>query len=114
MKGKVKYSIREKSGALIAGLAGEMTAARMKNADKALAAISGGDSSVVILDFAHVRVVDEAGAGFVVTAFRKASAAGRRIAICRPSAGLRQTLEAYRLDELARIFGSQREALEKA
>lgn len=110
----LKYTVREKNGALLVNLAGGMIADRMKNADKALAAMSDGHASVVVLDFAQVRALDEAGAGFVVTAFRKTAARGGRLAICRPSATVRRALEGYRLTELVRVFESQRQALGRA
>lgn len=110
----MKYTVKEKNGTLLVSLAGEMTADRMKNASRALAAMSDGHAPVVVLDFAQVKAMDESGAGFVVTAFRKTAARGGRLAICRPSAKVRQVLESCRLTELVRVFDSQRQALDKA
>jgi anti-sigma B factor antagonist len=69
----------------------------------ALTRIESGEPGLLVIDLSSLTFMDSSGMGAIAAAHIRAGEAGRRFAIVRPPAGVRQAFDRTRLDEVITI-----------
>jgi anti-sigma B factor antagonist len=70
---------------------------------EALARIESAEPELLVIDLSRLTFMDSSGMGAVAAAHARAQETGRRFAIVRPPAGVRQAFDRTRLDEVITI-----------
>jgi anti-sigma B factor antagonist len=70
---------------------------------EALTRIESAEPELLVIDLSRVTFMDSSGMGTVAAAHIRALEAGRRFAIVRPPAGVRQAFDRTRLDEVITV-----------
>jgi anti-sigma B factor antagonist len=68
-----------------------------------LAQVESAEPELLVIDLSRLTFMDSSGMGAVAAAHVRALEAGRRFAIVRPPAGVRQAFDRTRLDEVIKI-----------
>jgi anti-anti-sigma factor len=89
----------EGSSALIR-IRGDLDLQVVEQVTDALTRIESGEPELLVIDLSRVTFMDSTGMGAVAAAHIRAVEAGRRFAIVRPRAGVRQAFDRTRLDEV--------------
>jgi|SRR5829696_434935 len=92
----------EGSSALIR-IRGDLDLQVVDQLTEALTRIESADPELLVVDLSRVTFIDSTGMGAVAAAHLRAVESGRRFAIIRPPAGVRQAFDRTRLDEVITI-----------
>jgi anti-anti-sigma factor len=87
-------------GSALIRIRGDLDLQVVEQVTDALTRIESGEPELLVIDLSRVTFMDSTGMGAVAAAHIRAGEAGRRFAIVRPPAGVRQAFERTRLDEV--------------
>ena len=82
---------------------GDLDLQVVERVTEALTQIESGEPELLVIDLSRVSFMDSSGMGAIAAAHIRATDAGRRFAIVRPPAGVRQAFDRTRLDEVITI-----------
>jgi anti-anti-sigma factor len=92
----------EGSSALIR-IRGDLDLQVVEQLTAALTEVESDEPELLVIDLSRLTFMDSSGMGAVAAAHIRAVEAGRRFAIVRPPAGVRQAFDRTRLDEVITI-----------
>ena len=93
---------REGSSALVR-IRGDLDLQVVERVTEAVAALESDAPELIVIDLSRLTFMDSSGMGVIAAAHARAREAGRRFAIVRPPAGVRQAFDRTRLDEVITI-----------
>jgi len=82
---------------------GDLDLQVVERVTEALTQIESDELELLVIDLSRVSFMDSSGMGAIAAAHIRAGEAGRRFAIVRPPAGVRQAFDRTRLDEVITI-----------
>jgi anti-anti-sigma factor len=82
---------------------GDLDLQVVERVTEALTAIESDEPELLVIDLSRLTFMDSSGMGVIAAAHIRAGAAGRRFAIVRPPAGVRQAFDVTRLNEVIEI-----------
>lgn len=95
---------------VVLGLTGELDLSTAPSLRQRLLAI-GDEGKSIVLDLAGVSFADSTTLGVFVTAHKRLTEQGRRLAIANPVPGIRQILEITNLDGVIAVCGTRSDAI---
>ena len=92
----------EGSSALVT-IRGDLDLQAIDQVTEAFTRIEAARPDLIAVDLSHLSFMDSSGMGTIAAAHIRAGEAGRRFAVVRPPAGVRQAFDRTRLDEVIAI-----------
>jgi anti-sigma B factor antagonist len=108
----VTHSMREEAGVRVLGLEGPIDVSQAMDLRDVLGEAIDGPAARVVLDLTEVTFIDSSGIGVLVTAHRKADAAGAMFALAGARTTVGRVFELTRTNRLLRLYPSVDEAIE--
>jgi len=93
---------RQGNSALVR-IRGDLDLQVVERVTEALTAIEADEPDLLVMDLSGLTFLDSSGMGAIAAAHIRAGQAGRRFAIVRPPAGVRQAFDRTRLDEVITV-----------
>jgi anti-anti-sigma factor len=108
---KLEASVRQRMGAAIIDLRGDIDGSAEQVLTGAYAQAARQDPIVILLDFEEVDYINSKGIALIVVLLRQATQAGRRLMACGLSDHYREILQITRLADYIAICKDQESAL---